>query len=92
MPSSWPDRGKIEAEVGEPFAIEHDARLRQVDLQIGIDIQELAAGPPGIEDGLRGGEQLLDRRFVLHNHFNVVLAGRRQWRIEARIHAQARHL
>ena len=84
-----PDRRQVEAEIREPLAIQHDARLRQVDLQVGVDVQELAAGPAGVEHGLRRRQQLLDRRLALHDHFDVVLARRRQRRIQARKHAQS---
>ena len=44
-----PDAGEVEPEVGDPLAVDHDARLGQVDLQVGVDVQELAALPAGAD-------------------------------------------
>src|SRR5438034_5241481 len=33
--------GEVEPEVGHLVAIDHDARFGQIDLQVGVDVQEL---------------------------------------------------
>ena len=86
------DAGQIEPEVGKTLTVEHNARLGQVDLQIGVDIQELAALPTGAEHRPGRLEHLLDRRVALQHQLDVVLAGRRQRRVETREDAQAGHL
>ncbi len=87
-PQFLTDPGQIEAQVGESLAIEHDPRFRQINLQVGVDIQELAALPTGTQD--RGGhlQQLLGRHFARQDQFHIILPGRRQWRIKAREHPQ----
>src|SRR5690606_185346 len=76
----------------DALAVDHDPRLRQVDLEIRVDVEELAAAPAGFEH--RGGriEQLLERSLALQHELDVVLTRRRQRRIETRVHAQARNL
>src|SRR5690606_15966296 len=57
-----PYRREIQPQVRDALAVEHDARLRLIELQIRVDEQELAALPTR-RDHLRGGlEQLLERR------------------------------
>ena len=46
-----PDAGEVEPQIGDPLAIEHDARLGQIDLEVGVDVQELAALPARADDG-----------------------------------------
>jgi hypothetical protein len=83
------DAGEVEPEIGDLLAIEHDARLGQVDLQVRIDVQELAALPTGIEHRRGRLEQLLGRRVALQYELDVGLTGRGQRRVEAREYAQA---
>jgi hypothetical protein len=73
-----PRRRKIEAEVRKSFAIDDHARLRQIDLEICVHIQELATLPACGEHLLRRVEQLLDRAVVLHDQFDVKLSRCRQ--------------
>ena len=56
------DAGEVEPEVGDLLAVDHDARLGQVDLQVGVDVQELAALPAGADDRPDGLEHLLGRQ------------------------------
>ena len=84
------DAREVEAEIGDALAVEHDARLGQVDLEIGVDVQELAALPARADHRAGGLEQLFERRVALHHQLDVVLARRGQRRIETREHAQAR--
>jgi hypothetical protein len=37
-----PDAGEVEPEVGDLLAVDHDARLGPIDLEVGVDVQELA--------------------------------------------------
>ncbi len=85
-------RREIEPEIGEPFAIQHHAGLRLIDLQVGVHVKKLAALPARADDGLREFEQLLHGQIALQHEFDVVLTGRRQRRIEAREDAQSGHL
>src|SRR5690349_1093317 len=41
--------GEIQAEVRDALTVEHHARLGQVDLQIAVHVQELAALPAGAD-------------------------------------------
>ena len=68
------DAGQIEPEIGDLLAIDDDARLRQVDLQIRVHVQELAALPAGADDGRHAFQKLLGRRITREHELHVVLA------------------
>src|SRR5215831_18459706 len=63
--------GQVEPEVGDLLAIDYDSRLWQIDLEIGIDVKELAALPPGTDHRSHRLKHLLWRSVALQNQLNV---------------------
>ena len=86
------DTREIEPQVRHLIAVDDDARLRQIDLQVRIDVQELAALPARTDDRPGGLEHLLGRQIARENQLDVILARGGQRRIEPREHLQPRHL
>src|SRR5436189_148973 len=86
------NRVRVRGAVVASITVDHDARLGQIDLQIGIDVQELAALPPGTDHGTGPLQHLLRRLIALQHELDVVGAGSRQRRVEPREHAHARDL
>src|SRR5438876_557705 len=84
--------GEVEPQVGHLVAIDHDSRLGQIDLQVSVDVQELAALPAGTQHGAHRLQHLVRGHVAGQNQLHVILAGRRQRGVEAGEHLQARHL
>ena len=56
-----PDTGQVESQVRQPFPIDHDPSLGQIDLEVRIDVEEFSALPTGPQHGPGGFQQLLGR-------------------------------
>src|SRR5439155_20350686 len=69
------DAREIEPQVRDLIAVDDDARLRQIDLQVGVDVQELAALPPRTDDRSRGLQHLLGWQIACEDQLDVILAG-----------------
>ncbi len=83
------DAGQVQPQVGDLLAVDHDPRLGQVDLQVGVHVEELAALPAGADHRADRLQHLLGRRLALEHQLDVVLPGRRQRRIEPGEHAES---
>ena len=84
-----PDAGEIETEIGDLLAVDHDAGLGKIDLEVRVDVEELAALEACADHRADRLEHLLGRRVALQHHLDVVLPGCRQRRVEPREDAHA---
>ena len=62
---------QIQPQIGDPLAIELHASLRQIHLEIGIDISKCAGLVAGLNDFGHLSGQFFHRGIGFHNQFNV---------------------
>ena len=85
------DAREVEPQISQTLAVQDDAGFREIDFQVRIDVQEFPALPSGTKDRTDRLEHLLRRHIALQHQFDIVLARRRQRRIQTREHPQPRH-